>query len=175
MKIGGVEVKGPSEQVLVLPRPLDEDIVIRCKAVPSMEPFKAMCPEPKAKPILVAGGFKPNEKDPNYLKAKENHTNLQFAYMALVSLEPSKIEWEKVDMGNPSTWTGWEQELKDAGLAEIEVNRIVQCVMQANALDDDMLEKARDSFLLGMEVPQEKSSGPRREPPSTLSGEPAKG
>jgi hypothetical protein len=177
MKIGGVIVDGPSEEVLVLPRPTSPggDIVIRCRAVLDMTHFHNMCPEPKAKPMLVKGGFKPNEKDPGYLEQSKQYAQLRFAYIALKSLEPSDIEWEKVIMDQPNTWAKWEGELKEAGLSAIEINRVVACIMQANSLDEDKLEKARESFLLGMaEVPTEKSSGQDTEPPSTPSGEDVK-
>lgn len=174
MKIAGNEVSGPAEEVLILPR-LGEDIVIRAQAVLDMVQFENQCPPPKAKPVLVAGGFKPNEKDPNYLAQVAKHAQMRFSYIALKSLEPSEIEWETVDMSNPHTWSNWEKELKDSGFSPIEVNRVTMCIMSANSLDEDKLEKARESFLLGMEVPQEKSSGPRPAPANTPSGEPAKG
>jgi hypothetical protein len=174
MKIGGVELTGPSEEVLVLPRPLGDDIIIRCKAVLDMAPFLAMCPEPKAKPILVKGGYKKNTKDPNYLALCAKHSEHRFAYIALKSMEPSEIEWETVNPADCNTWLNWETELRAAGCSSIEINRIIMCVMQANSLDEEKLEKARADFLRGMEVPQEKSSGPRIEPPNTPSGEPAK-
>lgn len=172
MKIGGVEA-GPAEAVLVLPRDTSEDIIITCKAVLDMKQFESMCPEPKAKPILVAGGFKANNKDPGYLEQCSEHARLRFSFIALKSLEPSEIEWEKVDMNQPPTWHLWEQELRDAGLSAIEVNRVVVCVMGANSLDEEKLEKARESFLRGLEqARQVKSSGPDIEPKNTPSGEP---
>ncbi len=173
MKIGGIEVSGPTEEVLVLPR-LKDDIIIRCRAVLDMSPFEAMCPEPKAKAMLVAGGFKENSKDPGYLVQCEDHAHRRFAYIALKSLEPSEIEWETIVMDQPATWMNWEQELRKAEFSAIEVNRIVVCIMQANSLDEEKLSKARESFLLGLEAPQEKSSGPDIERKSTPSGEPAK-
>lgn len=172
MKIGGLEVNGPTEEVLVLPR-LGDDIVIRCQAVLDMEPFVAMCPEPKAKALLVAGGWKKNDKDPGYMEQCQAHSQRRFAYIALKSLEPSDIEWETVQMDSPATWENWEQELRDSGLSSIEVNRIVVCVMQANSLDESKLAEARESFLLGLGEAQEKSSGPAIEPKTTPSGEPA--
>ena len=174
MKIGGVELKGPSEQVLVLPRPLGEDIIIRCKAVLEMDQFTAMCPEPKAKPVLMKGGFKPNDKDPGYLALQAKHSENRFAYIALKSMEPSEIEWETVNMGDPSTWLNWETELRAASVSSIEINRIVMCIMQANALDEAKLEEARASFLLGIAEGPVKSCGLPTEPQSTSSGEPVK-
>lgn len=174
MKIAGKEISGPAEEVLVLPR-MDGDIVFRCKAVLDMKHFDNMCPEPKAKPVLVAGGFKPNEKDPAYLAQVAAHASMRIAYIAVISLEPSKIEWETVDLNVPSTWKNWEKELADAGFSQIEINRITVCILQANSLDEEKLEAARASFLHGMEAQAEKSSGPRPAPPNTPSGDRAKG
>ena len=174
MKIGGVEVQGPAEEVLVLPRPTAQDIVIRCKAVLDMAPFEAMVPVPKAKPVLMAGGFKPNDKDPGYIQQMSDRDEMRFAYIAIKSLEPSEIEWEKVKMGEPNTWRFWDQELRDAGLSSIEINHVIVCIMSANSLDEAKLEKARESFLLGLAEPQAKSSGPDSGPKSTQPGEPAK-
>jgi len=174
MKIGGVEVNGPTEEILVLPRATADDIIIRCKAVLDMSPFTAMCPEPKAKPILMAGGFKPDDKSPGYLDQCTLHSQKRFAYIALKSLEPSDIEWDTVVMEDPQTWTNWEKELQESGLSSVEVNRIIVCIMQANSLDEEKLAKARESFLLGLEAQPEKSSGPDTERKNTPSGEPAK-
>lgn len=174
MKIGGVEVKGPSEEVLVLPRPLGEDIVIRCKAVLDMSQFEALCPEPKPRSVLVKGGFKPRDNDPGYLAEVTRHSEKRFAYISLKSLEPSEIEWETVNMEDPNTWLNWETELRSAGLCSVEIHRIIICIMQANSLDEAKLEEARKSFLLGTAKGPEKSSGLRTEPQSMQSGEPAK-
>jgi len=175
MKIGGVVVEGPSEEVLVLPR-LGQDIIIRCKAVLDMSPFTAMCPEPKANPKLRPGkGWVSDDKDPGYLEQCGRYAQLRFSYIAIKSLEPSEIEWEIVVLDEPNTWENWEKELRDSGFSSIELNRIVACVMQANALDEAKLEKARESFLLGLEEERKaKSSGPPTEPKNTPSGEPAK-
>ena len=171
MKIGGVKVEGPAEEVLVLPR-LGDDIIIRCIAVLDMAPFHGMCPPPMMKKMIVAGGVRDNDKDPGYLEQCEQHAQLRFAYIALKSLEPSDIEWSTVKMGEPATWSKWENELREAGISSIEINRIVACIMQANCLDEGKLALARDSFLRGMEESKEKSSGSPIEPQSTQSGTP---
>ncbi len=174
MKIGGVEIKGPSEEILVLPR-LEDDIVIRCRAVLDMSHFHALCPEPVAQIHLVAGGKRVQQtEDPGYLALCAEHAQKRFSFIALKSLEPSEIEWSTVNMDNPSTWANWEKELLSAGLSSIELNRIVACIMQANCLDESKLEKARETFLRGLEEPKEKSSGQDTEPQNTQSGEPAK-
>lgn len=173
MKINGVEVNGPAEEVLVLPR-ANGDIVFRAKAVLDMKGFEALVPEPKAPQRLEAGGFKTVHDDVGYVAQVKKREEQRFAYMCIKSLEPSNIEWEKVDLDKPSTWLDWETELREAGFSAVEINRIAVCVMGANALDEDKLKRARDVFLRGQGTPQAKSSGQDTEPQNTPSGEPAK-
>ena len=174
MRIGGVEVKGPAEEVLVLPRLKGEDIVIRSRAVMDMGAFEALCPVPKPPGIRTKEGWKPNDKDETYQQRVSQHGELRFAYMILKSLEPSDIEWEKVNTADPSTWLGWQDELKEAGISSTEINRIIVCVMQANALDEAKLKEAREVFLRGpVPVPSEYS-GPDTELENTQSGDPVK-
>jgi hypothetical protein len=172
MKIGGVEVKGPNVEVLVLPR-LDGDIVIKARAVTDMSEFEALVPEPKAPGRLTKNGWEPQLNDETYKQRVAKYNEQRFAYMVLQSLEPSEIEWEDVQMDNPKTWANWEKELRAAGLSDVEVNRITVCVMQANALDERKLREAREVFLRGMAEGQNESSGHPTEPENTPSGDPA--
>lgn len=147
MKIGGVEVKS-CEEVLVLPR-ISGDIVIRARAVTTTDEFDAMVPAPVAPGIRTKDGFKPDTKDASYQQAVAHYSEQRLAYMVLKSIEGSEIEWETVKIADPSTWINWSNELKAAGLSDVECNRIVLCVMQANSLDEDKLRTAREVFLRG--------------------------
>jgi hypothetical protein len=171
MKIGGMILKGPNEEVLVLPRP-GQDVVFRARAIVSMDEFDALVPEPKAPGVLTRDGMVPQLDDETYLQKVANYNEQRFAYMCIRSLEPSEIEWEKVVRDNPKTWKLWDIELREAGLSDVEVNRVTRCIMQANALDEDKLKEAREVFLRGVAEVDEKSSGPQTEPESTPSGEP---
>jgi len=148
MKIGG-RVITRAEEVLVLPRPENEDIIIRAQAVSTSEEFDALCPMPIPPSIRTKSGKKDDLKDESYLKSIERRDNLRWDYMVLRSLEPSKIEWETVDLDKPNTWPNWKKELLDAGLSDIEVGHIQNAVMSACSLDEDKLKEARESFLLG--------------------------
>jgi hypothetical protein len=171
LRIGGQEISGPSEQVLVIPRANGPDIIITARAVLSMEDFDRFVPQPQAKRAWVKGkGNVLMTDDPGFVKEMETYGEKRFAFMAVKSLEPSEIEWQTVKMEDPSTWVNWTKELQDAGLSEVEVQRIVVCVMQANSLDESKLEEARAAFLRGLEEAVEKSSGPSTGQSSTSSG-----
>lgn len=172
MRIGGVDVKGPAEEVLVLPRLKGENIVFRAQAVLDMEVFENLCPTPKPPGVRTKEGWKPNDKDETYQQRVAQHGELRFAYMVLKSLEPSEIEWEKVRIADPSTWLDWQNELKEAGISATEINRIIVCVMQANALDEAKLKEARELFLRGPVQELSEYYGPNIELENMQSGEP---
>lgn len=173
MKIGGVEVNGPGEEVLVLPRS-NGNVVFKARAVLDMTEFYDHCPPPVAPKIIRAGGeVQENLKSPSYKQANHQHSMLRFAYIAIKSLEPSCIEWETIDMEKPQTWLNWEDELRKAGFSGVEIQRITVLVMQANALDESKLKLAREAFLLGQAAASETLSGQSIEQPSTPSGKDA--
>jgi hypothetical protein len=166
MKIGGVELKGPNIEYLVFSRP-DGDIVIKAQTVRDFRPFDAMVPYPKAPGIRTKDGFKPDLKDPGFIELLERYNEQRISYLIIQSLVPSEIEWEKVNLNDPSTWSKWVEELQEAGLSEFETNRIVVAVMQANSLDEAKLDAARQAFLLGQGQVAGDSSGQSTEQPST--------
>ena len=171
MKINGVEVKGPSEEVLVLPRVTSPNLVFMAVAVRDTAQFDIICPAPRPKPKLVAGGWKESVDDPSYLEALQKHGELRFAWLLLKSLEPSNIEWDTVKADQPSTWLQWEEDLKTAGLSDTEVQHVINCVATANALNNQKLEAARESFLRGLAKASEKSSFQSSDLATTPSGE----
>jgi hypothetical protein len=176
MKIGGIDPTTLSNiEILVLPRGNDQ-IVFKATGLSSYDEFDALCPEPKAPGVHKPNGdFVPNPEDPSYRDMVNTWSRKRMAYMAIKSLEPSSIEWDTVKIDNPSTWLKWQDDLKSAGFTQVECNRIMGLVLDANCLNEDRLEKAREVFLLGQGVEQGTSSGPNTEPKSTPSGEPAKG
>jgi len=147
MKIGNVTVS-PCEEILVLPR-TGGDIIITAKAIVTMDDFDKLVPEPKAPGILTKDGWSPDENDESYQKLVEHRDSQRLAYMIIKSLEPSNVEWSNITLEDPNTWLQWRDELKEAGISDVEVNRIAMCVMQANSLDEEKLKAAREVFLRG--------------------------
>jgi len=161
MKIAGVDPKNLcSECVLVLPR-AEQNLVFRAKGLPDMEEFEAKCPQPKPPGKITKDGWVANDKDPTYQQMMTEYGKKRLGYMVVQSLKPSEIEWDTVKLEDPRTWSKWDADLKDGGLTQIECNRVLGLVLEANALDEAKLAKARESFLLGQApMPAEFSGQP---------------
>lgn len=161
MKIRGREISGPNRVTLVLPREGEEDIPIIAQAILDMDEMDKFVVAPKAPAIQKPGGIiEYNFKDKGYLDQLAQYNIKKMAWIVLKSLEPSEIDWDQVDMENPSTWLNYQKELRESGFSEIEVNRICNICMQANALDEAKLEAARQSFLRGQAEAEKSTSGP---------------
>jgi hypothetical protein len=172
MKIGGIDPSTlPKEEILVLPRG-DQQIVFRATGISDYDEFNKLCPEPKPPGKLTKDGWVPDNDDENYQSIVAAHGKKRLAWMVIKSLTPSEIQWDTVDPANPSTWVNWEKDLKDAGLSQVECNRVMQLVFQANCLDEDKLKRAREVFQLGQQPVPSEFSGPSTAPESTPSGEP---
>jgi len=149
MKIGGVKVT-KHEELLVLPRGGEgKDIPIKAVAVAINDEFNERVPLPVAPMLQTKDGKSPDFSDKEYLKACKRRDDQRFAFMVLKSIEPSEIEWEKVDINKPATWTLWSEEMMENGISEVECNRIVNLVLAANSLDERKIDEARRAFLLG--------------------------
>lgn len=153
MKVKGKKVEGRNVDVVVIPRP-EENINFFCEAIPDYEEFNELCPTPKPPEKLYPGGVrKEDPENPEYKKLLDEWATRRTHWTVLKSLENNPdIEWETIDMEKPSTWEKYQDELKDAGFTEIEMFRILQGVMRANSLDDDMLKEAKQAFLQGQSL-----------------------
>lgn len=175
MKLKGKKISGPNIEVVVLPRGQGEDLVFKCQAVLNMDDFDKLCPRPKAPIVIKKGGIKVEDvEDKGYQQELIEYAKKRMAWMVITSLRATdELEWETVDFGNQDTWAGYEKELRDAGLAEMEVARIVAGVMNANALNEERIQEARERFFTSTHQGTETSPSPTGEPNSTSSGEPA--
>jgi hypothetical protein len=137
-----------------------------------MDAFEALCPRPTPPGKMTREGWVPLDKDPTYQQVLTTWASQRFGYMVLKSLEPSAIEWDTVVESDPRTWKNWSQDLRNAGLSDMECHRVMNLVLEANCLDEAKLKKAREVFLAGQE-PKPASTGLPTEPQSTPSGAPA--
>jgi len=68
-------------------------------------------------------------------------------WLILKSMEATKdLEWESVDINDPDTYDLFEDELKEAGLNQVEVNKLSMAALEANSLTDAMIENAQQDF-----------------------------
>lgn len=149
MKIGGVDPTTlPCEEVLVLPRG-NKQIVFRASGLKDSKDFDRLCPEPVPPKKLTKQGEVADTEDQGYKDAQAGYESRRSAYVVVRTLTPSQIEWDTVQMDNPATWVNWETDLKNAGLTTIECGRVMALVMEANSLDEEKLQKARELFLQG--------------------------
>jgi len=148
MKIGGQEVpKDPNYELVPLLR-AGQTFMLKLQTVTDFSERDTMLPEPKPSKVLKPGGKETvNLHDPEYLRARNEHTGKMFNWVVLKALAPSEIEWETVDMGDPNTWENWEKELKANGCTDADLGRIIQSVFNVQGLDQDKIDKARDDFL----------------------------
>jgi len=150
MKMNGMKLECPNQVTLVLPRP-DGDLVFTAKAVTGYEEFDVLCPEPKPQVRTIKGGKKQEMTTaPEFLQALAEHNQRRMCWIFLKSLQATEgLEWETVKIEDSNTWTNYVDELKASGFSPVEINRINTLVLQANCLDEEMLESARKAFLAG--------------------------
>ncbi len=174
MRIQGQEIKGPNEELIVIPRG-DGQIVFKAKAVLDYSDFERLCPEPKVPWIMKPGGVKEqNYKDAKYIAAVRQRVTKQTYYMFIKSLEATPgLEWDTIDIKDPGTWLNFEDELTKAGFSAIERNLISRGVFIANSLDEQKIEEARKRFILSQETPVSNGTSQEDEPETTPSGGPA--
>lgn len=166
---------GVNVEIIVLPRGDGEDLVFKAKAVEDFEMFDKLCPPPEPpKRILPGGEQVPNFQDKNYSAALENYGKKRIAFMVIQGLAATEdLEWEQVDVGNHQTWPKYREELRESGLSEVEINRIVNGCMKANSLNEHAVEQARKRFLASQQALREEQSSQTTEQPTSESGEPA--
>lgn len=173
MKLGGRQISERNIETVVIPRGSGEDIVFRAQAVLDFDEFDTICKRPKPKIKLLRGNKKQEDINaPDYQQALEHYAKQRISWIVLKSLEATPdLEWDTVSLQDPSTWQKFEDELKASGFSIPEIGRIINTCMQANCLDDEKLDKAREDFLASLlEVP-DPSSSQTGVPLSILSGD----
>lgn len=156
MKIGERIIQNDNLEFVVIPRS-SGDITFYFKPVLDDQVFEELVKQPKP-PLKMDGETKTMlYDDPDYLKAFTDFYQKRKAWMFLMSISATKdLTWDGVDMGDPSTWCKYEDELKSAGFTIVERNLIEQGYEKVNCLNQDHLDAARNRFLAG--TPETKTN-----------------
>lgn len=160
---------------IILPRP-EGDLVFHAKAIDSFDEFEQLCPPPEPPGKILPGNVKvSNPEDATFIQQLNQYGDKRVAYMVIKGLldGTDDLEWENVDLGNHLTWMKFREELRESGLSDVEINRLVSGVMTANSLSEPAVERARQRFLAGVQVQSEESSSQKGGQPTSLSGKPA--
>ena len=151
MKINGKTISKPKNEIVVIPRD-EEDFVFEVQAVLDFKQFEAVCPEPQpvTKTNQKTGQSVKNTSHPVYTEALKKYNENRINFMIIQSLSATAgLEWDKVDLSDPSSWKEYEGELRDCGLTEYEMSLIVRAIMKVNGLSEEIYNEAKKRFLAG--------------------------
>ena len=163
MKIEGVKLGVPSEQLICFPRVDAEtgegyEIAFKVRAVLDFDEFDKLVPMPDEVIKTFPGGKTEIDlKDVDYLKAHLNRSTKKVEYMVLKALEATDgLTWDTVKLSDPETWGLWEGEMQESGFNSMEVQRLHMLAMQVNSFDEETLEEAKANFLRRQAAEKEK-------------------
>lgn len=171
MKIKGKAISAPEPLECTILRG-EEPITFRCGAVIDYADFDTICPEPNV-PVRtdIATGQKTKEFDSkDYVSKIEKRAKLRSDWTVIKSISFTEgLEWEHVNLDDPATWHKWRSELESV-MTEFEVQKIEECVIEANAPSERRIKEAIDAFQRS-QAQAETSSSDQEEHGFTESGE----
>jgi hypothetical protein len=147
MKLKGEVLSEINRVTLVLPRG-EKEIAFTFAAIMDDSEFEKLCKKPEP-PMSQKPGSPPfkNFEHPSYVKALEEWTKNYTFYLWIKSMSATEgLEFEKVKLGDPTTWPLIEKELEDAGFNKTERGRMLNAALEANSLSDGSIERARKRF-----------------------------
>jgi hypothetical protein len=149
MKIHGKKISANIE-VVVIPRQ-DGDIVFQAQAVLDYSDFEKLNPRPVPPEIMRPGGVKALDVEDKVFNEKIfEWAQQKTSWMVLKSLQATPgLEWETVNLSDPSTWANYAKEMTESGLTPAEIARVVDCVTTACGLNQKKIDEATQRFLAG--------------------------
>lgn len=154
MKIHGKKIKSAYEDYLVIPR-RDGDLVFKFKSVENEDDFNKLCPPPVAPLKQVPGMQNPmkNLNDPKYQEELDKWAMYKTLWMFINSiLATDGLEFETVDLSDPTTYANYENEMIESGLHSREIALLMRKSAEVNVLSARKVEEATESFLAGLAV-----------------------
>ena len=149
MKINGKIIEGPKPEVIVIPKGEDE-YVFKAMPILDYEDFDKLCPVPlPPEKVLKGGEVQLDINDKEYSKKLTEWSKQKLSWMTLTSLSATEgLEWDTVDMSDPTTWENYTTELKSS-FTDAEIQMIVSTVFTACGLNQDKIDEATKRFLAG--------------------------
>lgn len=151
MKINGRVISGPYTDVLVLPRGSNESIIFKIQAILDDKDFEKILPRPNP-PYISEPGKEPyrNFEDETFKAAINKWAEQKNHWLNIKSLSATDgLEWDTVKLSDPNTWKNWTDDLKNAGISEMEIIYLIRMIQQVNGLDQEKIEEAKKRFLAG--------------------------
>lgn len=148
LKIAGRTIEGSKTALLVFPRD-GYDIAFKFVGIGDDSDYIKINPVPQPPRIykVALGQTIEDVENKEYKEKLQLWGNTKTDWLILKSLEPSQIEWVKVNMSDPTTFHLWREDLLDAGFTLGEVQRVMQEFFDLFILSDEKLKEARDRFL----------------------------
>lgn len=145
----GKRTKAKLRATIAFPRPGEAPLAFAAVPLDSQEEFEALCKRPEP-PIIKRPGQPDiaNSADPAYLDQALAYSVHFEDYLVLKCLQGADepLVFETVVLTNPQTWANWTTEAEEFGLVKSEIIQLRRLVLQANALDTDLIEEATKSF-----------------------------
>src|SRR6185369_1977194 len=143
MKIKGKKISERNIVILPIPRANGEDIILKFAAILDYSEFDAVCPLPTPPIKIVKGGARvPDYESPKYIVQVNEYSKKKTAWMIIKSMSVTEgLEWEKVDLADSNTWSEYSKELADSGFSDMEQQRILRAVLEANCLSDGKIKE----------------------------------
>ena len=172
MKIKGKTIPPPEPVTVKIPRG-DQIIEFVCGPVLDFSEFERLCPEPKAPLVTEVGkGSYRDTKAPVYLAALEKHRDQRTNWLMLKSLSATKdLEWETVNMDDPTTWENFRKELREC-FTDAETVHVINSIMDANYPSEERLKEAIKNLQPPHTEAENSDTSQKEEQDSTQSTEP---
>lgn len=150
MKFKGIKLEPPKPVPCVIPVG-EVEVVFMVAPIYGAEGFNEVAPRPMPKIKTMADGTQETESgDKSYLDKLTQWIKNSQVWMELKALESSPdLEWEKVNINDPSTYEFFEKELRESGISKSAIEHLRLKIYEVSGMRQDLIEEATERFLAG--------------------------
>jgi len=154
MKIKGEKIHQVFKKTIVIPDPETGEpvMVFVAQACNFSEDLEKIIKEPQPPYFRKAGQTQAVKEvdNPQYLEEMKEYEEVRFAYMILRTLEATPdLEWETIDMADPTTYKNYRIELQEAGLTDSMINLLILKILGVHNISPERIDEATQRFLSG--------------------------